>query len=96
MISPEAGGMSPEKAAFFNQLMSETQSKSKTELLPFLFGLSSRINQSGFVFTDEETDFIIRQLTAGFSPQEKKRVEMLRHFSRMLSQKNSSPGEKKP
>lgn len=87
MISPQSGGMSPQKAEFLSQLIAETQSKNKSELLPFLFGLSARINQSGLVFTDEETDLIIKQLTAGFSPGEKKRVEMLRQFSRMLSQK---------
>lgn len=82
--------MSPQKAAFLLQLISESKTKSKAELLPFLFGLSSRIERSGFSFSDKETQELVHQLTAGFSPAEQKRVEMLRTFSQMLSSKKKS------
>jgi len=91
MISPESSSMSEDKAAFLARLMSETQSKNKSEMLPFLLSLSTRVNQSGLSFSDEETDLIISQLTSGFSPQERKKVEMLRQFSKMLSARKPPP-----
>lgn len=91
MNSPNLNGMSAEKAAFLAQLMSETQSKNKNDMLPFLLSLSSRVNQSGLHFTDEETNTLIGQLTANLSPQDKQKVEMLRRFSQMLAGRNSPP-----
>ncbi len=87
MISPESNGMSTDKAAFLAQLLSEGKTKNQADMLPFLLSLSGRVNQSGLSFSDEETDRIIGQLTANFSPQERQKVEMLRRISKMLAEK---------
>ncbi len=90
MISPESGAMPADKAAFLAQLLAEGKSKNQSEMLPFLLGLTNRVNQSGLSFSDDETNFIINQLTANFSPKERQKVEMLRRLSKMLSSKNMS------
>ncbi|MBQ8639458.1 MAG: hypothetical protein IJ468_09835 [Lachnospiraceae bacterium] len=90
MISPEQSNLSPEKIAFLTQLMNETQSKNQNNMLPFLLSLSGRINQSGLNFTDEETNLLIKQLTADLSPKDKQKVEMLKQFSQMLAQKGNT------
>lgn len=89
MTSHDTQGISSEKAAFLSQLLSETRSKNKTDMMPFLLSLNNRINQSGLSFNDEETELIIKHLTGNFSPQERKKVEMLRQFSKMLSSSHS-------
>ena len=77
--------MSPEKAQFIRQMVSEAAGKNQNELLPFLLGMNRQIAGNHMNFSDEETDALVAQLTANLSPKEKKRVELLRQLSKMLA-----------
>ncbi len=77
--------MSPEKAQFIRQMVSEAAGKNQNELLPFLLGMNRQIAGTHMNFSDDETDALVSQLTANLSPKEKKRVELLRQLSKMLA-----------
>lgn len=77
--------MSPEKAQFIRQMVSEAAGKNQNELLPFLLGMNRQITGKHMNFSDDETDALVAQLTANLSPKEKKRVELLRQLSKMLA-----------
>ena len=76
--------MSPEKAQFIKQIVSEASGKSQNELFPFLLGINRQIAGKHMSFSDEETDALVSQLTKNLSPKEKKRVELLHQLSKML------------
>lgn len=64
--------MSPEKAQFIKQIVSEASGKSQNELFPFLLGINRQIAGKHMSFSDEETDALVSQLTKNLSPKEKK------------------------
>lgn len=74
-----------EKAEFIRQVVTEAAGKKQNELLPFLISINQRIAGKQMDFSDEETDALVRQLTANLSPKEKKKVELLRQLSKMLT-----------
>ena len=80
--------MSPEKAQFIKQIVSEASGKSQNELFPFLLGINCQIAGKHMSFSDEETDALVSQLTKNLSPKEKKRVELLHQLSKMLAKQS--------
>ena len=66
--------MSPEKAQFIKQIVSDAAGKNQNELLPFLLNINRQIAGKHMSFSDEETDALVSQLTKNLSPKEKKRV----------------------
>lgn len=71
--------MSPEKAQFIKQIVSEASGKSQNELFPFLLGINRQIAGKHMSFSDEETDALVSQLTKTFL-QRRKRVELAPTF----------------
>ena len=78
--------MSPEKAQFIKQIVSEASGKSQNELFPL--GINRQIAGKHMSFSDEETDALVSQLTKNLSPKEKKRVELLHQLSKMLAKQS--------
>ena len=62
--------MSPEKAQFIKQIVSEASGKSQNELFPFLLGINRQIAGKHMSFSDEETDALVSQLTKNLSVEE--------------------------
>ena len=79
----------PEKADFIRSMAKEASTKNKNELFSFLLNINQQISNKQMDFSDEETDFLVRQLTSGLSSRDKKKVELLRQLSRMLSKRQS-------
>ena len=77
--------MSPEKAQFIKQIISDAAGKNQNELLPFLLNINRQIAGK---HSDEETDELVSQLTKNLSPKEKKRVELLHQLSKMLAKQS--------
>ena len=65
--------MSPEKAQFIKQIVSDAAGKNQNELLPFLLNINRQIAGKHMSFSDEETDALVSQLTKNLSPKEKKK-----------------------
>lgn len=79
--------MSPEKAQFIKQIVSDAAGKNQNELLPFLLNINRQIAGKHMSFSDEETDALVSQLTKNLSPKEKKRVELLHQLPKCWQSK---------
>ena len=62
--------MSPEKAQFIKQIVSDAAGKNQNELLPFLLNINRQIAGKHMSFSDEETDALVSQLTKNLSVEE--------------------------
>ena len=51
--------MSPEKAQFIKQIVSDAAGKNQNELLPFLLNINRQIAGKHMSFSDEETDALV-------------------------------------
>ena len=80
--------MSPEKAQFIKQIVSDAAGKNQNELLPFLLNINRQIAGKHMSFSDEETDALVSQLTKNLSPKEKKTAELLHQLSKMLAKQS--------
>ncbi|MDD6213026.1 MAG: hypothetical protein PUB22_07810 [Clostridiales bacterium] len=81
-------GMSPEKVQFLIQMMGQMKGKSSTDLLSFLLSAGSSAQKNGMDFSDQETQHILEILNPNMTPEEKKRIEMMRNLSRIIAMKN--------
>lgn len=79
--------MSEKQSDFIRQILDEAGGVKSNEMLPFLMSLNSRISGSGLELSDDLTGQLISQLTAGMSPKERRKIEMLHRLSVMLSKK---------
>lgn len=82
--------ISPQKAEFIRRIAKEAGSKNQAELLSFLVSVNSQISRNHMEFTDEEANLLVQQLTAGLSPKEQKKIELLRQLSKMISKQPRS------
>lgn len=82
--------LSPDKAQLIRQLVQEAAEKNQSELLPFLLTISSRIRNSNLELTQQETDLLVQRLTSNLSPEERKKVRLLRQLSKMISQRDKT------
>ena len=79
--------MPPEKIQFLSRLFEEAKGKNLNTMMPFLMAVTARANQAGIQFTDEETAVILSVLQKDMTPEEKKRVEIVRKMASALSKK---------
>ena len=81
--------MSPEKAQFIKQIVSDAAGKNQNELLPFLLNINRQIAGKHMSFSDEETDAL--DITAEqkiFLQRRKKEMELLHQLSKMLAKQS--------
>ena len=79
--------MSPEKAQFIKQIVSDAAGKNQNELLPFLLNINRQIAGKHMSFSDEETDALVSQLTKNLSPKEKKEWSFCTNFPKCWQSK---------
>ncbi|MCD8011192.1 MAG: hypothetical protein LUF34_10640 [Lachnospiraceae bacterium] len=78
-------GMSPEKVMFLTQMMGQMQGKSAADLMSVLSGAGAAAHGQNLQFSDSEADQVLSALLPNMSQEEKKKVEMMRSLSRILS-----------
>lgn len=81
--------MEPQKALFLQQMLTQAQTKKQSEVLPFLLTVTATASSRGIFFNDQETDFIVEQITSSMSPAEKKKVALLRQMTHQYSSKQN-------
>lgn len=79
--------MEPQKAQFLQQMLEQASQKKQSEVLPFLLTVTATASSRGINFNEQETDFIVDQITASMSPAEKKKVALLRKMTQQFSSK---------
>lgn len=82
--------MEPKKAEFLRQILSQMETKKQSEVLPFLLTVTATASSRGITFNEQETDFIVSQMTASMSAAEKKKVALLRKMTQQFSSRRPS------
>lgn len=83
-------GLSAEKLAFLTQMTGQMQGKSATDILSLLSGANDAAARQQMSFSDTETELILNALLPGMSEEEKKKIEMMRNLSRIISMRNQN------
>ncbi len=75
---PAFAKLSPVKLMFLEQVLGEMQKQKKETMMPFFLAVNAKASQMGIAFTDEETELIFTQMEQRMTPEERKRVELIR------------------
>ncbi len=82
---PRLAQMDPAKLKYLNDFAGRIRSLPKNQVMPALLSMQREAAASGIRFSDAETAVLISVLSAGMSPADKKRMEMLKFFAKKLS-----------
>jgi hypothetical protein len=80
--------ISPQKLMLLNQLLGQSNMKSKDELIPFFISAATQANSMGMSFSDAETDAILDVLKETMPEADRTRVETIKSLAKMISKKN--------
>ncbi len=86
---PRLSGLAPEKLQFLNEFAGRISRQPKSQLLSAFTAMQLEANQKGIRFSNEETASIVAVLSSGMSPEEKRRVEMLRILANKMAARKS-------
>ncbi|MEY8354831.1 hypothetical protein AALB39_15940 [Lachnospiraceae bacterium 54-53] len=87
---PRIKSMNPQKISLLSEFAKRVESSPKDQLLPTLLNLNAEASQKGIYFNDEETDLLISIMSANMNPNERKRIDTLRLFSKNFSKQNKN------
>ena len=79
--------MDAQKMSFLLDLVKEANTQNSNSMIPFLLSVTSRANQKGITFSDDETELIVNQLKKNMKPEDQAKIEMIRKMSSMLATK---------
>lgn len=82
---PRLKDLDKKKLDMLEEFSEKVKRAPKNRLLPALLSLNMEAQAKGIVFSDQETEAIVSILSAGMTPQEQKKIDMLKMFSRRLS-----------
>jgi hypothetical protein len=83
--NPAFSSVSPEKMTFLEQVFTELEKQNKDTMIPFFLAVTTRANQLGISFTDQEAQLFMTELEKQMPDEGKSRLKVLR--SVMESQK---------
>ncbi|MCD8118169.1 MAG: hypothetical protein LUE29_01520 [Lachnospiraceae bacterium] len=81
----KSNGFSPEKIAFLEGLTGQANGKSPRQLLPLLMQATTLAKSSGIDFTDDETALLIHTLMPDMTPEDQKRLNMMRMIAARMA-----------
>lgn len=88
MNDPSLSRIDPAKIALLQSFASQGNGKSQNEMIHLLLEASGTFQQKGMNFSSEETDAIVKVLTAGKSPQETARIQQMISLMKIMKRKN--------
>lgn len=79
-------GIDPEKLQMLSQLASQgqEQTKSQSDLMPFLMMAANSSREKGMQFSGQEMDLIVEALKMGKSPQEVAQMDKMLMLLKMM------------
>lgn len=86
--NPKLKNISPKKLELIEKLIEQAGTKNSEEILPFFLAVNTKASEMGITFNDEETELIIDALKTKMSASDIKKIDMIRNFSRMMSNKS--------
>ena len=87
---PRLKDLDKKKLDMLEEFSEKVKRAPKNRLLPALLSLNMEAQAKGIAFSDQETEAIVSILSAGMAPQEQKKIDMLKMFSRRLSGRKKS------
>jgi len=86
---PRLSGLAPEKLQFLNEFAGRLSRQPKSQLMAAFTTMQMEANKRGIRFSNEETGAIIAVLSSGMTPEEKRRMEILRIFANKMAARKS-------
>lgn len=87
MDDPILSGISNEKMDILTKIIQNSEGMKPQQMLTYFIRESGRASQDGINFTDQETDAILKVLTADMSAADKKRVETIQKMVNLISKR---------
>lgn len=86
--NPKLKNIDPKKLTLIEMLGEQAGSKKPEEILPFFLAVNAKANEMGITFNDNETEMILDSLKSKMSPSDIKKIDMIRNFTKMMSEKS--------
>lgn len=86
--NPKLKNIDSKKLKLLIQLTEQAEKKEADKLLPFFLAVTSKANSMGITFNDDETDIILNVLKTRMSPDDIKKIELIKNLSGMISAKS--------
>lgn len=77
----------PEKLNILTTIISNSEGLNSNELIPFFLNQTAAASSKGINFSDSETELIIDVLKTNMTPEQIKRIELVKKLSFMISKK---------
>lgn len=88
--NPKLNNIDEKKLKLLVQLAEQAEKKEADKLLPFFLSVTKKANSMGITFNDDETDIILSVLKTRMSPDDIKKIELMKNLSAMISEKAKS------
>lgn len=79
--------MHPVKIKIMKDLAAKMEGKKVQQAAPYLMEAMNELNRHGLTFTPQESSVLIEILSQDMSPQDKAKVEMMRHAAQKNNRK---------
>lgn len=86
--NPKLKNLDSNKLTLLMQLAEQAEKKEADQLLPFFMAVTNKANSMGITFNDDETDIILSVLKTKMSPEDIKKIELMKNLSSMISSKS--------
>ena len=74
---PAFQNLSPEKLELLMQFATGNKPNTPTEMMSYLMGFRKKAQDKGITFEEQESNFIIEQLTASMNPADRQKAQMI-------------------
>lgn len=87
MDDPVLSGISNEKMEILHKIMNNSKGMEAKQMLTYFIQESNKASKNGVNFTDAETEAILNVLKTDMTPEEIKKIEMIKKMVAMISKK---------
>lgn len=84
---PKLQQIDAKKLSLIQSLVKQAETKTPEEILPFFLAVNTKANEMGISFNDAETEIILDALKPKMSSSDIKKIDMIRNFAKMMSEK---------
>lgn len=84
---PVLSGISNEKMEILSKILDNSGGMEPKQMLTYFIQESNKASKNGVNFSDTETDAILNVLKADMTPEEIKKIDMIKKMVNMLSKK---------
>lgn len=87
MEDPVLSGISNEKMDILNKIMNNSEGMEPKQMLTYFIQESNKASKNGVNFTDAETEAILNVLKTDMTPEEIKKIEMIKKMVATISKR---------